>query len=282
MVLVGVGDYADKAITARPTADADAKALYDVFADPKYAIAAKDRVVLLTSEPDAARGSKKATRENILAALREAVTKTGPEDTLIVGMFGRMATAGDATAMFAADSTFKDRNKTAVLGTDLDAIFKPAKDHKLCFLFDLSTKGIDPGKETAAEPGMRDILVALFGVEEKEDQLTIHDKVLFLSAVPTFDPLTKGDHGLFASVVLDALKGAADTDGYEPDGIVTVDELFKYVDKKAADEARSTGKTAKEKETVPYIVGEESSHFAVSHNPVAYRRRRPAWPRWTS
>src|SRR5262249_43431021 len=76
VVLVGVGDYADKAISARPTADADAKALYDLFADPKYAIAAKDRVVLLTSEPDAGRGSQKATRDNILAALKTAVTKT--------------------------------------------------------------------------------------------------------------------------------------------------------------------------------------------------------------
>src|SRR5262249_31659656 len=60
------------------------------------------------------------------------------------------------------------------------------------------------------------------------------------------------------------------TDGYEPDGVVTVDELFKYVEKKAADEARAMGKTAKEKETVPYIVGEESSHFVLSHNPAAF------------
>jgi C-terminal peptidase prc len=270
VVLVGVGEYGDKAISSRPTADADAKALYDLFADPKYAIAAKDRVVLLTSEPDAARGSQKATRENVLAALRTAVTKTGPDDTIILGMFGRMASAGDATAIFTTDSTFKDRNKNSVLGTDLAAILKPAKDHKLCFLFDLSSKGINPGKETAAEPGLRDVLTALFGVEEKEDQLTIHDKVLFLSSVPTFDPLTKGDHGLFASVVIDALKGAADKEGYEPDGNVTVDELYKYVDKTATDEARKIGKTAAQKESDPYIVGEETSHFIVSHNPAAY------------
>lgn len=270
VLIVGIGEFGDPAISPRPTADADAKALYDVMADPKYAIAAKDRVVLLTSQADAARGGKKATRDNLVAAVRTAVTQTGPEDTFVFALFGRGASAGDATAVFTTDSTFKDRNKTAFLGSDLETMLKPAKDLKVCLLFDIAFKGFDAGKESLAEPSMRDVLSALFGVEEKEDQLTIHDKVLMLSCIPSFDPLSKGNHGLFASVVMDAIKGAADAEGYGPDGLVSIDELFKYLEKNAADEARAIGKSAKEKETQPYTVGEESSHFIISHNPAAY------------
>ena len=39
--------------------------------------------------------------------------------------------------------------------------------------------------------------------------------------------LTDGKNGLFTSVVADALRGKADTEGYEPDGVVTTDELLK-------------------------------------------------------
>src|SRR5262249_6920612 len=59
-----------------------------------------------------------------------------------------------------------------------------------------------------------------------------------------------------------------DTDGYEPDGLVTVDELAKYLEKEVADEARKIGKTNKEKEAVPYIVGEEFSHFPLTKDPA--------------
>ena len=55
-------------------------------------------------------------------------------------------------------------------------------------------------------------------------------------------------------------------EGYEPDGLVTVDELVKYVEREAVDAARTLGKTVKEKESIPYIVGEETSHFVMSKN----------------
>ena len=54
--------------------------------------------------------------------------------------------------------------------------------------------------------------------------------------------------------------------------MVTIDELYKYVETQSQNEARTIGKTAKEKETVPYIVGEDASHFVVTHNPDLARR----------
>ena len=42
------------------------------------------------------------------------------------------------------------------------------------------------------------------------------------------------NHGIFSQVVADGLKGKADPFGYEPDGLITVEELIKYVSKRVA------------------------------------------------
>lgn len=271
VVLVGVGQFDDKAIQPRPTAEADARALYDLLTDPKYLGVPADRAKLLTATPDEKRHAAKATRENIIKALRDAVAHTAKDDMIVLGVFGRGAPAGDKTALFATDSTVKDRIKDAVLGSDIGAEFKNTKNRKICVFFDVAFKGFDAGKETLAEPTLRDVLGGVFGAGEEKDpdaEQVVHDKVVFLSTVPATEPLTKGDHGLFAATLLDALKGKADTEGYEPDGLVTVDELTKYLEKEIADEARKIGKTTKEKEAVPFIVGEEYSHFPVTKNPA--------------
>ena len=44
---------------------------------------------------------------------------------------------------------------------------------------------------------------------------------------------------MFTKVLIDGLKGAADKDGYEPDGVVTVDELDTYLEKEMPKLARA-------------------------------------------
>ncbi|CAN5624973.1 hypothetical protein BH11PLA2_BH11PLA2_40270 [soil metagenome] len=268
VILAGVGSYDDKAITPRPTADADAKALYDLFTDPKYTDVAKDRAVLLTSTLDEARHGKKATREAILKALHDAVAATGKDDLIILGLFGRGAPVGDQTAFFTVDSTVKERAKTAIVGSDLAAELKPAKGQKILVLTDIHFKGFDAGKETLAEPTLRDLITAVFGGSEDRDEETIaNDKLLMLATIPSHDPLVKGDNGLFTATLIDALKGKADVEGYAPDGLITADELTKYVDKELTNQARTLGKTVKEKESIPFMVGEQTSHFPITKNP---------------
>ncbi|MGL4424547.1 MAG: caspase family protein, partial [Gemmataceae bacterium] len=268
VVLVGAGTFTDPAIQARPTADADAQTMYDLFTNAKYAGVPAERVALLTSVPDEKRKGQKATRENVLKAVKEAVSKTGKDDLIVLGFYGRGAPAGERTAIFTTDSTVKDRSKNAVLGSDLGVELKNAKSQKICVLMDLSFKGFDAGKETLAEPTLRDVLSGVFGVgEDREAEQVVHDKVIMLSTVPATDPLTKGTNGLFTNIVAAALMGAADLEG-EPDGLVTVDELTKFLEKEQANEARKIGTNAKEKEAIPFIVGEEFSHFVVTKNPT--------------
>jgi uncharacterized protein with von Willebrand factor type A (vWA) domain len=74
-------------------------------------------------------------------------------------------------------------------------------------------------------------------------------------------------HGLFTQLVLDALKGAADKEGFEPDGLVTVDELWDYLKKEWPERARKYGKMDEEKR--PWVLEGWSSHFVLAHNPAA-------------
>ncbi len=267
VVIVGVSETADKTIQIRPTADVDAKALFDLYTDTKYSDVPADRVVLLTSTVDDKRKSLKSTRANILKAVHEALAKTGKDDTVVLAMFGRGAAAGESTVLFAADSTFKDRAKDAVLGTDLEAELKTAKQQRLAMFLDIHFKGYDAGKEAVVEPNLRDIFNGVFGGEEKGEQPNPPNRLLILGNIPTADPFTVGENSLFTATLLEALKGTADIEGYEPDGLVTVDELTKYLEKEMLEQARKLGKTKKEKESPPLIVGEELSHFVLSKNP---------------
>ena len=267
VVVVGVGEFTDAAISDRPNAEADARAVYDLFVDPAYSDR-PERVRLLTAKPDEQRKSVSATRDNIVKALTEAVAATAKDDTLIVAMFGRGASSGEQTCFFTAETQFKDRAKTGLLGADLEAVFKLAKDRKICLMLDIAFKGgFVAGKETLAEPSLRDVLGAVFGGEDKGEQPPPQNKVVILATVPTSPPLSVGDSGLFARTLLTAFRGEADTDGYEPDGLVVVDELVKYLEKKMPEQSRAIGKTTAEKESAPFIVGEETSHFALTKNP---------------
>src|SRR5437773_871893 len=74
------------------------------------------------------------------------------------------------------------------------------------------------------------------------------------------------DNGVFARVILDALKGAADKEGYEPDGNVTVDELTEYLDKHLSDLVREHGKTKDQKQQLPVVLGGAATHFVLTYN----------------
>src|SRR5437899_3431830 len=273
VVIVGVGQFQDKAIQARPTADADARAFYDLVTDPKYLGVKPGRVKLLLSAADEKRHGEVATHDAIVKAVEAATAQTGKDDLVMLAFFGRGATAGEKTVFLTPDTTFKDRAKTSILfGNDFETAFKKLKGQKLLMLMDVHYKGFDAGSEKVAEPTLADVDGLLFGADDKEESVRPQDRLLILSGFVSSDPLAKGDNGLFASTVIDALKGAADTppnnEGYESDGVVTTDELLKYLEKEIPAQARKIGKTDKEKEAQAVPIGSRTSHFVLTKNPA--------------
>lgn len=264
VVVVGVGEFKDKAISPRATADADARAFHALLTDKKYLGVSADRAKLFTSA--------NGTREAVVKAVEAAATATGGDDTVIIAFFGRGSSTGDKPCFFTSDSTVKERAKTALLMSDLEPAFKKFKSQNVLMMMDVQYKGgIDAGTEKIVEPSWLEVMKLVFG-DEKDENMLPPNRVLVLGNPPFQDTLTKGDHGLFYSVLADALGGKADqapyNEGYEPDGIVTTRELLKYLEKEIPNAARAVGKTDKEKELEPVFVGRGASKFWVTRNPA--------------
>ena len=272
LVVVGVGEFADKAaIDARPSADTDAVALFDLLTNKDYSDLTPDRAKLLLSKPDNKQRGEVATPAAITKAVAAAVAATGKDDLIIIAFFGRGASVGDKTCFFTPETVLKDRAKTAFLASDLEPELKKLKGQRLMLLMDVDYKGFNPGTEKIAEPTLRDVIAAVYG-EEKEDSALPGDRFLLVGNPPFQTPLQKDGMSLFTAVLLDALKGKADekpyNHGYESDGLVTVEELAKYIEKEVPNGARVIGKDIKEKELTPFFIGEQTSHFWITRNPT--------------
>src|SRR6516164_9853315 len=84
VVLVGISQYTDAQIKPRPHAEADAKALYDLFTNKDYLGVDADHIRLLLGSPDPQRKSEPATHDNILKALRWVAAEAQRDDLVIL------------------------------------------------------------------------------------------------------------------------------------------------------------------------------------------------------
>jgi carboxyl-terminal processing protease len=268
-VLVGVSKYTDPKIQPRPHAEADAKALYDLLTDKTYLGAASDDVKLLLDTPDGKRHSEPASKANIVKAITDAVDKAGKNDLVLIAMIGQGAGLGDKeTCFLASDSTYKDRAKDAVSSKDIENAIAKLQSQKLCAIMDIDYKGINHGKEVVPDPNILDMLRVFVGNEDKEEHTLPPGRVVILSNNSVSRPLDLPSQGMFSKVLIDGLKGAADKDGYEPDGVVTVEELDTYLEKEMGKQARQIGKNSEEKEQAAFTLGGKTNHFVLTHNPT--------------
>jgi C-terminal peptidase prc len=266
VVLVGINHYQDKQILARPHAEADAQALYDLLTDKQYLGVPADHVRLLLGDADAKRGSEPATHANILKALTWASTTAGKNDPVIVAIFAQGAPLGDRFCYFATDSTFKDRAKNAVAGGEIEHALEKLKSQKFCVFVDVNFKGFEAPKDASPEANLSALYREFMG-NRNEDHSTNAGRLVFIAETRLRPSLELADHGAFAKVIIDGLSGAADKEGYEPDGVVTLDELIEYVNKELPALAREHGKTKEDKEQRGFVLGGMATHYELTSNP---------------
>jgi hypothetical protein len=267
-VLVGVGEFGSQPIEARPAAEKDAAALYDLVTDRAYIGAEADNVRLLLAGEDKARHSAAATHEEIVNALKWVSGKAEKNDLVIIGFFGRGAPAADRTCFFTKNSTVNDRLKTALVTPDVEQAIKNLKSERVVCFIDIDYKGVTLDSKSAPEPDLADFASAFAGSEDAEEKTLPPGRICFVASKNVARHIDTAEHGIFASAVIDALKGKADAEGYEPDGVVTVDELQTYLEPTVFEQAKKLGKTADEKEQVPFFWATRSFHFVVSRNPA--------------
>jgi C-terminal peptidase prc len=266
-VLVGVSKYADGQINARPYAEDDIKALYDLLSSNKYVGIEPGRMHLLLGTPDAQRKSEPATKQNIIKALHDVASKAERDDLVFFAFVGQGASlgeAGDRVCYLAADSTLKDRAKNAVAAADIEQELDKLASQRFCAFVDVFFKGYAAGPEKVPEATLGTNPFREFrGVDGKEDQAPAPGRAVFLatSGLTLSPDLDK--HGLFTQVIVDGLTGAADREGYEPDGVITVDELQTYADREIQERARKMAKPV-----LPHVLESQASHFVLAHNPA--------------
>jgi carboxyl-terminal processing protease len=272
VVLVGVSNYEDKQIKARPHAEDDAKALYDLFTAKKYLGADAEHSRLLLGDSAKVPGSEPATRANILKALHWIADNAQANDLVIFGFFGEggpLGEHGDHRCYFAADSTFKGRKKDAVADSEVGEALKHLKSQRFCVLLDVNFKGFTTDDKKITEPTLGSNPYKEFLDDDgDEEESAKPGRVLFLATNGLSASLDLKDHGVFAESVLRGLHGAADKEGYEPDGLVTVEELTEYLDTEMRELIRTNGKTKKEREQYYVVLGGRSNHFVLTHNPA--------------
>jgi C-terminal peptidase prc len=274
-VLIGTGKFSDAAIQSRPHAEDDAKALYDLFTDPKYLGVPKDHVkLLLGGAADKERNSQEATKDNILKAAKWVATEAKRDDLVLIAYIGQgtaLGERGDRIAYFATDSNVKDPTKTAVLASTLGEELDKLKSHQVCLFVDVFFKGYKPANgKPPTDPNVprAALFKEFFGKDNDEEEAPAPGRILFLASGTgrLLSPDVK-EHGTFAQVILDGLKGKADKEGYEPDGVVTVDELAVYI--KETLPALVRAQVANQKERPSYdIVAGEDAHFVLTHDPA--------------
>jgi len=269
-VVVGVGTFADAEIKARPTADEDARTIAGILTDKGVGGVPSEHVSVLLSKADEKFGAKEGTKANILAAVGEAAKKVGKEDTLYVYLVMQGASSGDKPVVFAEDTTFKDRLKTGISPADLEEPLKGLKSEQVVVFLDLDLKAFTNTKESIKLPNIGEFVRVFLGMPEKDlDAEPLPGRIVLRHGFGLEPQLTVGKNSLFTAVVAEALQGKADTEGYEPDGQVTLEELIKYTDKQIAEKAAVVGKTAEERLQALRFNTAAPPHLTVARNPEA-------------
>ncbi len=274
VVLVGIDKYQDPQIKSRTHAEADARALYDLFINRNYLGVPVENVKLLLGSADGKgkEPAEKATRENILKAITWLEKTTKANDLVIFGFIGEGAPLGERSCYFAVDSTYKDRDKNGVAGADLEGHFEKVASQRFVALIDVNFLGFNPGKEPVPDFSPQGLVRDFLGSDETKD--TVPSRVIFMPNNGMKPSLDLEKHGIFTKVILDALEGKADKEGYGPDGNITVGELVKYFRRHLPEVAREHGKTDEEKGQTPVVIEGQTSDFVIDHNPEVYVRAR--------
>ena len=276
VVLVGIGDYKDPQIKSRKHAEDDARALYDLFTDKEYLGADPKNVRLLLGKEDDKRKSKPATRANILEALEWLAKEAGRDDLTLfvfIGQGGPVGPKSDRRCYFAADSTFKNRHATAVAAADIAERLQKLKSRRFCAFVDVDFKGFIDPKITETTLGSSPYKEFL-GDDKSDEHNALPGRVIYLATNGLSVSLDLKKHGLFTSALLKGLKGAADKEGYEPDGIVTVNELTTYLGREMPRLAALHGTTPAQKDQLHFVLGDRKSDTPITTNPAAAPRVR--------
>jgi hypothetical protein len=220
-VVVGINDYPQ--LPKLKYAVNDAKAFQRLLVE-KNLVPAENITVLLNEQ---------ATLRKLRSALGTGLKGAADSDDMVIIFYaGHGATERDAMSMdgdglekyiLTYDTDPSDLFSTALPMRDLALIFHRIRSERLIFIADACYSGASGGR-TVSVTGLRANIADTF-----LDRIAAGRGKVIITASAANEVSVERDelqHGVFTYYLLEGLKGPADTDG---DGLVTVDEAYRYV-----------------------------------------------------
>jgi uncharacterized caspase-like protein len=238
-VVIGVGRYESAAIPRLRYAVADAEAIYQTLTGP--AGFKKDNVLLLTD-----RSERKPTLRNIKWALGTFLGRSAQkDDTVLIFFAGHGAPEVDprglerdglAKYLIPNDADPEDLYSTALPMDELQTIFGRIEAERVVAFLDACYSGAAGGRTFASRKTRAGAVDDLF----LERLTRSRGRAIITASRPAevSIELPELGHGIFTYYLVTGLKGAADLNR---DRIVSLQELYEYVEQQVTTKARAVG-----------------------------------------
>jgi uncharacterized caspase-like protein len=238
-VVIGVGDYDNKSVPKLRFAESDADAMYRLLTT--RAGYARENVLLLTDK-----APEKPTLQNIRLALGDFLArKTTRDDMVLIYYAGLGApevdasskeTDGQAKYLIPRNVQPESLRRTAFAMEEMQGLVARIPAERVVLLLDTSYSGAAGGR-TFVPPNARPRSLS----DQFLERLAKSRGRLVITASGAnevaLEPADLG-HGLFTYYLLEGLSGKADRNG---DGIVTVSELYPYLEDQVDRKSRAAG-----------------------------------------
>ncbi len=238
-VVVGVGRYESPDIPRLRYTVADAEAIYDVLTGPGGF--KKEHVLLLTDKTD-----KKPTYRNLKWALGTFLARSAKkDDTVLIFFAGHGAPEVDQRGverdgfskyLVPSDAEPDDLYSTALPMDELQTIFGRVEAERVVVFLDACYSGAAGGRTFASKKTRAGHVDEAF----LERLARSKGRAILTASRPAevSIELPELGHGIFTYYLIQGLKGAGDLNG---DGIVTLQELYEYVEQQVTQKSRAVG-----------------------------------------
>jgi uncharacterized caspase-like protein len=238
-VVVGVGRYDNPGIPALRYSVADAEAVYRVLTDSGEF--KKENVLLLTD-----RSERKPTLRNLKYALGTFLARAaGQDDTVVIFFAGHGAPEIDprgierdglAKYLIPSDADPDDLYSTALPMDDLQTIFGRIEAERVVVFLDACYSGAAGGRTFAARKTRASAVDDLF----LERLTRSRGRAIVTASRPSEVSVELPELGLgiFTYFLTEGLRGAGDLNR---DGIVSLQELYEYVEQQVVRKSRAVG-----------------------------------------
>jgi len=238
-VVIGVGKYEASSIPTLRYSVADADAVYQTLIGP--AGFKKDRVLLLTDKSE-----RKPTLRNIKWALGTFLGRSAQkDDTVLIYYAGHGAPEVDtrgierdglAKYLIPSDADPDDLYSTALPMDEVQTIFGRIEAERVVVFLDACYSGAAGGRTFASKKTRAGAVDDMF-----LDRLTrSKGRAIITASRPSEVSIELPDlgHGIFTYYLVQGLRGAADLNR---DGIVTLQELYEYLEQQVTQKSRAVG-----------------------------------------